>query len=343
VRYRKPDGAQTDKRGFARKKDAEAFAATVEVAKLTGDYIDPAKGKVTVGSLAERWLALKSKKKASYQRDLESAWRIHVQPYWSATPIGGILPSEVHEWANSIDKSPTVVHRARGVLAGILDLAVSDKLIRSNPARDATVELPRKQKGRHAYLTAAQVDALARESRYGALVRFLALTGLRWGEAVALDGDDIDWRRRRILVTKSMTYRGGEWITEAVKTWESREVPIPDFILKLVPRAMPGVPVWQVDGDRVKRPNADHGWFAGAVNRCRATDKRFPRVTPHDLRHTAASLAVQSGANVKAVQRMLGHASAAVTLDVYADLFDTDLDAVASALSESVGKMWAEG
>jgi integrase len=128
-----------------------------------------------------------------------------------------------------------------------------------------------------------------------------------------------------------------------VKTWESREVPIPDFILKLVPRAMPGVPVWQVDGDRVKRPNADHGWFAGAVNRCRATDKRFPRVTPHDLRHTAASLAVQSGANVKAVQRMLGHASAAVTLDVYADLFDTDLDAVASALSESVGKMWAEG
>ena len=55
-------------------------------------------------------------------------------------------------------------------------------------------------------------------------------------------------------------------------------------------------------------------------------------LTPHDLRHTAASLAVAAGANVKAVQRMLGHASAAMTLDTYADLFDDDLDAVSAAL-----------
>lgn len=61
-------------------------------------------------------------------------------------------------------------------------------------------------------------------------------------------------------------------------------------------------------------------------------DRDFPRLTPHDLRHTAASLAVSAGANVKAVQRMLGHASAAMTLDRYADLFDDDLDAVAVAL-----------
>lgn len=58
------------------------------------------------------------------------------------------------------------------------------------------------------------------------------------------------------------------------------------------------------------------------------------RVTPHDLRHTAASLAISAGANVKAVQRMLGHASAAMTLDTYAELFEDDLDAVASALDQ---------
>lgn len=54
-----------------------------------------------------------------------------------------------------------------------------------------------------------------------------------------------------------------------------------------------------------------------------------------------------AGANVKAVQRMLGHASAAMTLDIYAELFDDDLEAVAVALDmarsrESVGKMWAK-
>jgi integrase len=58
-------------------------------------------------------------------------------------------------------------------------------------------------------------------------------------------------------------------------------------------------------------------------------------LVPHELRHTAASLAVSSGANVKAVQRMLGHASAALTLDTYADLFDDDLDAVADRLDDA--------
>ena len=59
-------------------------------------------------------------------------------------------------------------------------------------------------------------------------------------------------------------------------------------------------------------------------------------MTPHDLRHTAASLAIRAGANVKAVQRMLGHASAAMTLDVYAGLIPDDLDQVAAALDSIV-------
>ena len=61
----------------------------------------------------------------------------------------------------------------------------------------------------------------------------------------------------------------------------------------------------------------------------------FPVVTPHDLRHTAASLAIISGATVKAVQTMLGHASAVLTLDTYADLFPDDLEMVSAALDEA--------
>jgi integrase len=62
-------------------------------------------------------------------------------------------------------------------------------------------------------------------------------------------------------------------------------------------------------------------------------------LTPHEMQHTAASLAISAGANVKAVQRMLGHASAAVTLDVYSDLFDSDLDTVSAALDEQILRM----
>lgn len=100
-------------------------------------------------------------------------------------------------------------------------------------------------------------------------------------------------------------------------------------------------------GGYLRPGNAVSGWFAGAVKRIRGEDidaaaeskergeeasPIMPRVTPHHLRHTAASLAISAGANVKAVQRMLGHASAAMTLDTYAELFEDDLDEVASAL-----------
>lgn len=70
------------------------------------------------------------------------------------------------------------------------------------------------------------------------------------------------------------------------------------------------------------------GWFNDA-----AVNIALTGLTPHELRHTAASLAISAGANVKAVQRMLGHAKASVTLDVYADLFEEDLDAVAVSLN----------
>jgi integrase len=103
--------------------------------------------------------------------------------------------------------------------------------------------------------------------------------------------------------------------------------------------------VFPADGGGYAKSPGVSTWFSGAVSRCIAsaeadpTAPTFPRITPHDLRHTAASLAVSAGANVKAVQKMLGHASAAMTLDVYADLFDKDADAVADAHDERLASM----
>lgn len=82
-----------------------------------------------------------------------------------------------------------------------------------------------------------------------------------------------------------------------------------------------------------------------AVRKCQDKDSAFPYITPHDLRPTAASLAISAGANPKAVQRMLDHASAAMTLDTYADLFEDDLNAVSERLDAVraeavVGFLW---
>jgi integrase len=80
------------------------------------------------------------------------------------------------------------------------------------------------------------------------------------------------------------------------------------------------------DGDNyLHPPDRRRGPYVSAIGRAQAADQSFPRVTIHNLRHTVASLAISVGANVKAVQRMLGHSSPAMTLDTYADLFDDEL------------------
>jgi hypothetical protein len=98
----------------------------------------------------------------------------------------------------------------------------------------------------------------------------------------------------------------------------------------------PGDLVFGAGFDYLPSPTRKDGWFAGARRRSVRADSTFPpESTIHDLRHTAASLAISAGANVKAVQRLLGHASAAMTLDTCADLFEDDWNAVAGALDHA--------
>jgi integrase len=84
-----------------------------------------------------------------------------------------------------------------------------------------------------------------------------------------------------------------------------------------------------------------NGWHL-SVNEYRwrfdkaCADVGIDGLTPHGLRHTCASLAISAGANVKVVQRLLGHATAATTLDLYCHLFDDDLAGVADALGKAI-------
>jgi integrase len=78
---------------------------------------------------------------------------------------------------------------------------------------------------------------------------------------------------------------------------------------------------------RRKRYSSRRAWWDGA-----AEAAGLEGLTPHEMRHTAASLAVSHGASVLELQRMLGHDKPSTTLDFYADLFDDDLDEVASKL-----------
>lgn len=344
VRYRKPDHSQGAKRGFRTKRDAELYLASVELKKAAGDYIDSSSGRVTVGTLGTEWFATQTHLKPSSVAVMESAWRLHVRPRWGEVAIGTIRHSEVQAWVSALangttegtrPKSPALVHRAYGILAAILDVAVRDRRISSNPARG--VSLPRKVSREHRYLTHRELNRLADAcGEHGTLILFLGYTGLRWGEASALRVRDIDLRRRRVHVVENAVFVRGEIVVGSPKTYKRRSVPYPALLAPGMAAAVAGKrPDELVFPDRYGQHMVTptiryNSWFDRALD-----SAGLPRMNIHDLRHTTASLAISAGANVKAVQRMLGHASAAMTLDVYADLFTDDLDDVATRLDHA--------
>ena len=208
------------------------------------------------------------------------------------------------------------------------------KPVRGYPAPQAQAHRPRIPRPCTVVALASAVE------RDGTVVRFVAYTGLRWGEMAALRVQDFDMLRRRVNVSCSVTESGGlVWSTP--KTHERRSVPFPailadELAASMVGKARDALVFTDMRGGVLRNSNWRARVFAPAVAKCQKADESFPSITPHDLRHTAASVAVSAGANVKAVQRMLGHAKATMTLDTYADLFDTDLDDVADRLDTAM-------
>jgi len=175
-----------------------------------------------------------------------------------------------------------------------------------------------------AYDAGDSADPAVRLGRAGCVL-LLAYCGLRWDE-MARRVCDVDFLRRRVSVERNVVGDGGrlKWMTP--KNHEARTVPLPRDLVDELAAGAEGLAADDLlfpspCGDGNSNRNACRQWWDRTVVAAGATGG----MTPHELRHTAASLAVSAGANMKAVQRMLGHKSAAMRLDVYADLFDDEL------------------
>ena len=341
VFFRDETHRQHHKRGFKTMRDARAYLTVQEVAVGNGEYIDPKMSKITVGELGDQWIeGRRAIWKPSYLKSVETSWRVHVRSRWGDRPIGSIRHSEVQQWVSELarDRSATVVYRAFGILKDIYEMAIRDRRIVRTPTEHTM--LPKRKPRRHVFLTVEQLMALAEASGdHRALVLVLGFCGLRWGEATGLRVGDIDFDRNRIRVDKSATRIGREVVVGSTKTGRSREVSMPavvaDALRVQIAGKRPDDLVFDNGfGGYLRQQSAadgNRGWFAKAVR-----TSGVPRLRVHDLRHTAASIAISAGANPKYVQRMLGHSSAKMTLDTYSDLFDRDIDRVADNINDLV-------
>lgn len=331
VRWRDPDGRHRA-RSFERKADGERFLHEIARRLDRGEYLDPHRGRVTLDEVAQQWWAVHAGLLAtSTATRYGGITRGRMGADLGSLPVSAIDYATVAQWSASLTAaglSGSSVRQHLVVLSQVLDHAVRDGRIASNPAR--LVRKPRvTPRRRHRYLDAVELDRLATCARWARpFVLTLGFCGLRWGEAAALRPEDLDPARGRLHIERSVTRTPQGLEYHPPKSRQRREVPAPDLVLEELARLDPveGLVFTTPRGRPLHHTNFRRQVFQPALDAA-----GLPAMRLHELRHTAASLAVAAGADVLAVARMLGH-DPAVTLRVYADLFDRDLDRVRERL-----------
>jgi integrase len=159
---------------------------------------------------------------------------------------------------------------------------------------------------------------------------------MRYGELAALRVGDVDLERRRIRVSRSVTYVAGNGHVEGTtKTHQARTIPI---LTKGLADALAEL-IRDRDSAEYVFPYHDGGptpldWFRYRFDQAAAT-AGLKGITPKTLRHTAGSLALASGASVVTVSKLLGHGNVTTTLNVYSHLLPDDFDNLAAAMDQA--------
>jgi integrase len=212
---RRPDGTYRPRfrdasgkehaRHFKRKVDAQRWLDEMTAAMVTGQYVDPAAGRVTFRDYAERWRATQVHRPTTAAH-VETMLRRHVYPSLGDKRLGSVLPSDIQSLVKqlSLDLAPATVGVVHRILAGIFKAAVRDRRIVASPCEGT--RLPKVHRQRIEPMTFEAVEALtaAMPERYRALVTLAAGTGLRQGEIFGLTVDRIDFLRRQLTVDRQL-------------------------------------------------------------------------------------------------------------------------------------------
>jgi len=295
--------------------------------------------------------------------------RTHLIPTFGTTPIGRIDHGAVQRYVNALtagtdgttsnDEQPLAPGTVRNIFACLrnaLAAAVRWEWLKANPCTN--IDLPRPRREEMLMLTPEEVRALAEkiDPHYRTLIFTAAYSGLRAGELLALRRQDIDPLKGTLTVRRALKDIDGVLEIGEVKTPASRRtVTLPASVTTLLREHLAktqeqGGPA-SADADalvfssKMGKPLRHRLFyrrhFKPAVAGYSKPDGTVvPGALPaakhglrfHDLRHTAASLAIHAGAHPLLVSKMLGHSSVQITLDRYSHLMPNVSEALAEKL-----------
>ena len=310
---------------FPTKADASAFLARVQAEMQKGEWRDPALGQVTFRSWAEQWLAANPAKRATSLARDRVVLQTHFFPALGGRALGTITRAHVKGCVDAMTAklAPTTVRTNLGVLNAVLNAAVDADLLARSPARGIRVASgPTRERPT---LTIEELDRLAEvvPGEYRALILVAGVLGLRWSECAGLRVGDVDFLRRTLMVRQTIAEVEGKLLVAETKSRSSRRtLSIPRFLTAELARHLaahrPGAGSADLvftspDGGPLRRYFAERV-FNPAVRRSGLD----PTLTFHGLRHVAASLMVEHGEHPRVIQGRLGHATARLSMELYA-------------------------
>ncbi len=346
VRLRGRDGGERS-RTFRTRKEAERYERAQHQALDSGLWVDPRSGKVTLGAWAAEWQRTVVHLRPTTCRIYDANLRNHVLPDLGEVELGKLTPSMLRAWLSGLmtkvgrhgkPLAKGSVAQAYRTLNRVLVAAVDNELLGRNPL--SSIKPPRPDTDPMRFLSHEEVGALAAamDPRYRALVLVAAYTGLRAGELMALRRSRIDLLHRTITVVEQVQSLAGRHIVSAPKTAAGRRsVAVPRLVVNALEEHLASYAEPGVDGLLFPAPEGGFLRLENFRRRVWRPATLAAGVAPlrlHDLRHTCASLAIAAGADVKVLQRMLGHASAALTLDRYGHLMPGQAHSVADRLDD---------
>lgn len=327
-------------RTFDRKSEAVDWELAQRRALLDGDFVAPAAGKVTVAEVAKEYLACRQGLVSvrAWESD-ESALRVHIVPAMGRLPVAAVTAPAVEQFLTrlAVRLSVGTAARVRTTLRGLFAYAVRTRRIRLSPAAGVALPKPDRRRrddvGVNPFTLSELLDVVSAQRvfapAYADVTLVLGLTGVRMGELRGLVVKDlVEVPYPALVVRRSLpqSARTGAIIERSTtKSGRSRMVPLSELVL-------PVVRSWAAG------KGADDLLFASSEG-AYLRSSNWRRVVhwedtsqgrrPHDLRHTAATLWLMAGVDVKTVSAWLGHSTAKLTLDTYSHWMGTDADRAA--------------
>ena len=343
---------EVNKRGFMTKTAGLEWLADAQSAGRKGEFVEPSKQRFgTYGAEVIDGLRVGPQTKASYKKN----WRLHIVAYpIAAVPLAQLTGLRLTTHYRLLEKSGRKDHRQgeglsarttryiHTIVHGVLSQAVKDGLLVRNPADAATPPTAREAKAPEMHpWNAGQLAAFLGwadgKSQSYALWHLLAMTGMRRGEALALRWRDVDLDAATVSVRRSagMVRNAGEGAGVHEGDTKSGKPRVVDLdhdaaaVLRAYRKDRGSMALQLIAPDSLvfgdlegahRNPEHVSRQFVRDVERCRQAlgQNAAPVIRLHDLRHTHATLLLLAREPVHVVSQRLGHASAVVTMTIYA-------------------------